>query len=258
MKKHLVLLLAMLSLIFALSGCSSTEQDALTVDGNLKNPFAYIGDLHNVCMDSITKNNISQSQLNDYVLNFTERHSDDLRMASNSISKEIPTYYEICRVADKCGIDNNRLYASTRAAALVHDSLLNQMPASWTSYINKMNEAINNPICNTAQLDSVFSKIDNIIMNDDSLSKYDSQSLLCVSSIAKASYYYNALSPTTRASRGSKFVEADFWGAIGGVVKHGLINGFRGLMFGPGGVVVGVASSAFLGGAISSGLSLLH
>ena len=119
----------MISLIFALSGCSSTEQDALTVDGNLKNPFAYIGDLHNVCMDSITKNNISQSQLNDYVLNFTERHSDDLRMASNSISKEIPTYYEICRVADKCGIDNNRLYASTRAAALVHDSLLNQMPA---------------------------------------------------------------------------------------------------------------------------------
>ena len=262
MKKHLVILVAMLSVIFALAGCSSNEQDILTektvIDRNLRNPFAYIGDLHNVCMDSITRNNITPNNLNDYVLNFTERHYDELGMASNKISKEIPTCYEICKTADKCAIDNSGLPTSTRAAVLVHDSLLNQMPVSWISYINKINEVINNSICDTTKLDSAFSEIDNRIMNDNSLSKYDSQSLLCVSSIAKASYYYNALSPTTRASRGRRFIEADFWGAIGGVVKHGLINGFRGLMFGPGGVVVGVASSAFLGGAISSGLSLLH
>ena len=261
MKKGMLFLLLLLA-SFLFIGCTSEEENisrkGTTMCNGLNNPFAYIGELHNECMDSLLGKNMESDSVDSYVLKFTKENHTKLFSCYKEINKEIPNYKEIIQLGNDCA---NAFYpenSTTRASEMLQDNMYDSIPTSWKSHILYIEKQLESNCQDSVSLDKAFGLIDSCIISDKNLNAEGIQSLLCISSIAKSTYKYNILGTSTRSSIGARFIEADFWGAVGGVVKHGIVNGFRGLMFGPEGVVCGVAGSAFLGAAIGSGLSLLH
>ena len=250
MKKMYFLLLTLF--LVCVIGCSNDTHNVLDCNAEelKENPYDYLGEIHNACMDSIKEIGIAESELSNYVIGFIERRKTIFNITN---IRDIRNYREICDNTLKIG--RNMLVSKTRGGDVV-DSILQKIPLSWKSYVVTLLEIVDNSYEDTVSLRKDFFIVDNKIMNDKNLSNTDKDCLLCSSSVAKASYIYNKFNVKTRSSnKGDNIVKSDLLGALGGVVEYGLAGTSTGLVFGPGGIALGLIGGAGLGAMISSGFS---
>jgi hypothetical protein len=113
-------------------------------------------------------------------------------------------------------------------------------------------------ITDTIEINKIFNDIDSNIYYDVNLNDTLKGALLAISSIARATNIYNSKPLSTRGATWGSTAHADLGGAIAGLGWRALFRAsYRGLMFGPGGIVVGFAKDCVVGAISSSALHVI-
>lgn len=93
MKKMYFLLLTLF--LVCVIGCSNDTHNVLDCNAEelKENPYDYLGEIHNACMDSIKEIGIAESELSNYVIGFIERRKTIFNITN---IRDIRNYREIC------------------------------------------------------------------------------------------------------------------------------------------------------------------
>ena len=225
MKKNLVLLAFALTTI-CLASCTSSDDvshlSTNSVTSTFKNPYSFIGQLHNEAMDSVKAQKVSVNNLKHFTKEFTSRRYKQIPELAESQQKEEDSEVSIDNGFD---IGKKTCQVTTRATMdALTDSLIKAFPIEGQKYIAKIYE-----ICDKEENDSV----------------------------ARATNIYNADTFRTSSTRGATLrsaCKADVFGAVEGMIGRGAFvrAAFSGLMFGPSGIVCSFARDAVRGAIISS------
>lgn len=249
-------LLAILLAFVFFGSCSSPVESSDCGSGvttsNFSNPYAFIGSIHNEAMDSVIAQRISLSSLKSFNRDFTTKKLSKIKgFDGDKISTEaLDAGYDIGlkmkQVKTRAALDN------------LTDSLICCVPEEGRPYVSKMFQICDKQMTDTININKIFNDIDNKIYYDVNLNDTLRGALLAISSIARATNIYNSIPLSTRGATWGSTAHADLGGAIAGLGWRALFKAsYRGLMFGPGGIVVGFAKDCVVGAISSSALHVI-
>lgn len=263
MKKNLVLLAFALTTI-CLASCTSSDDvshlSTNSVTSTFKNPYSFIGQLHNEAMDSVKAQKVSVNNLKHFTKEFTSRHYKQIPELAESQQKEEDSEVSIDNGFD---IGKKTCQVTTRAAMdALTDSLIKAFPIEGQKYIAKIYEICDKEEHDSVKINNIFDNFDITINNDTNIDDTLKHVLLATSSIARATNIYNADTFRTLSTRGATLrsaCKADVFGAVEGMIGRGAFvrAAFSGLMFGPSGIVCSFARDAVRGAIISSAFHVI-
>ena len=251
-----VRLLAILLAFVIFGSCSSSEQSSNYLSGlttsKFSNPYAFIGSIHNEAMDSVLAQEISLNSLKSFNRDFTNKKLNKIKgFEGEKISTDaLNAGYDI-------GLKMKQ--ANTRATLdNLTDSLICSIPEEGRTYVSEMFQICDKQMKDTIDINKIFNDIDSKIYYDVNLNDTLKGALLAISSIARATNIYNSKPLLTRGASWRSTARADLGGAIAGLGWRALFKAsYSGLMFGPGGIVVGFAKDCVVGSISSSALHVL-
>ena len=248
--------LAILLAIVIFGSFSSPEESSDYVSdlttSNFSNPYAFIGSIHNEAMDSVVAQKISLSNLKSFNRDFTNKKSskikgfDGEKISTEALNAGYDIGLKMKQVKTRATLDN------------LTDSLICCIPEEGRPYVSKMFQICDKQITDTIEINKIFNDIDSNIYYDVNLNDTLKGALLAISSIARATNIYNSKPLSTRGATWGSTAHADLGGAIAGLGWRALFRAsYRGLMFGPGGIVVGFAKDCVVGAISSSALHVI-
>lgn len=262
-KKNLVLLAFALTTI-CITSCTSSDDVAhlatKPVASTFKNPYSFIGVLHNEALDSVKAQKVSIDNLKHFTKEFTDRHHKQIPELAKSQQEDQHPEVSIDNGFD---IGKKTCQVTTRAAMdALTDSLIKAFPIEGQKYIAKIYEICDKEEHDSVKINNIFDNFDITINNDTNIDDTLKHVLLATSSIARATNIYNADTFRTRSTRGatlSSACKADVGGAIGGLLARGAFAkaAFSGLMFGPSGIICSFARDAVRGAIAGSALHVI-
>lgn len=262
-KKNLVLLAFALTTI-CITSCTSSDDVAhlatKPVASTFKNPYSFIGVLHNEAMDSVKAQKVTIDNLKHFTKEFTDRHNKQIPELAKSQQEDQHSEVSIDNGFD---IGKKTCQVTTRAAMdALTDSLIKAFPIEGQKYIAKIYEICDKEEHDSVKINNIFDNFDITINNDTNIDDTLKHVLLATSSIARATNIYNADTFRTLSTRGATWrssCRADVGGAIGGILGRGAFvrAAFSGLMFGPSGIVCSFARDAVRGAIASSALHVI-
>lgn len=262
-KKNLVLLAFALTTI-CITSCTSSDDVAhlatKPVASTFKNPYSFIGVLHNEALDSVKAQKVTIDNLKHFTKEFTDRHNKQIPELAKSQQEDQHSEVSIDNGFD---IGKKTCQVTTRAAMdALTDSLIKAFPIEGQKYIAKIYEICDKEEHDSVKINNIFDNFDITINNDTNIDDTLKHVLLATSSIARATNIYNADTFRTLSTRGatwSSACRADVGGAIGGILGRGAFvrAAFSGLMFGPSGIVCSFARDAVRGAIASSALHVI-
>lgn len=263
MKKNISLLAFALTTI-CLASCTSSDDvshlSTNSVTSTFKNPYSFIGQLHNEAMDSVKVQKVSINNLKHFTKEFTNRHYKQIPELAESQQEEQDSEVSIDNGFD---IGKKTCQVRTRAAMdNLTDSLVKAFPLEGQKYIAKIYEICDKEEYDTVKINNIFDNFDVTIHNDTNIDDTLKHVLLATSSIARATNIYNANTFRTCSTRGvtlSSTCKADIGGAITGMIGRAAFvrAAFSGLMFGPSGIVCSFARDAVRGAIVGSAFHLV-
>lgn len=262
-KKNLVLLAFALTTI-CITSCTSSDDVAhlatKPVASTFKNPYSFIGVLHNEALDSVKAQKVTIDNLKHFTKEFTDRHNKQIPELAKSQQEDQHSEVSIDNGFD---IGKKTCQVTTRAAMdALTDSLIKAFPIEGQKYIAKIYEICDKEEHDSVKINNIFDNFDITINNDTNIDDTLKHVLLATSSIARATNIYNADTFRTLSTRGATWrssCRADVGGAIGGILGRGAFvrAAFSGLMFGPSGIVCSFARDAVRGAIASSALYVI-
>jgi hypothetical protein len=262
-KKNLVLLAFALTTI-CITSCTSSDDVAhlatKPVASTFKNPYSFIGVLHNEALDSVKAQKVTIDNLKHFTKEFTDRHNKQIPELAKSQQEDQHSEVSIDNGFD---IGKKTCQVTTRAAMdALTDSLIKAFPIEGQKYIAKIYEICDKEEHDSVKINNIFDNFDITINNDTNIDDTLKHVLLATSSIARATNIYNADTFRTLSTRGATWrssCRADVGGAIGGILGRGAFvrAAFSGLMFGPSGIVCSFARDAVRGAIASSALHVI-
>lgn len=262
-KKNLVLLAFALTAI-CITSCTSSDDVAhlatKPVASTFKNPYSFIGVLHNEALDSVKAQKVTIDNLKHFTKEFTDRHNKQIPELAKSQQEDQHSEVSIDNGFD---IGKKTCQVTTRAAMdALTDSLIKAFPIEGQKYIAKIYEICDKEEHDSVKINNIFDNFDITINNDTNIDDTLKHVLLATSSIARATNIYNADKFRTLSTRGATWrssCRADVGGAIGGILGRGAFvrAAFSGLMFGPSGIVCSFARDAVRGAIASSALHVI-
>lgn len=262
-KKNLVLLAFALTTI-CITSCTSSDDVAhlatKPVASTFKNPYSFIGVLHNEALDSVKAQKVTIDNLKHFTKEFTDRHNKQIPELAKSQQEDQHSEVSIDNGFD---IGKKTCQVTTRAAMdALTDSLIKAFPIEGQKYIAKIYEICDKEENDSVKINNIFDNLDITINNDTNIDDTLKHVLLATSSIARATNIYNADTFRTLSTRGATWrsaCRADVGGAIGGILGRGAFvrAAFSGLMFGPSGIVCSFARDAVRGAIASSALHVI-
>lgn len=253
MKKIKFTLSFIFAILFTLSSCNNEITENLKSETDVENissvnPYDFIGELHNIAMDSIRKNNLLEEEVKDFTLDYVRKHFEE-EPSTRSIENSDEAMENIIRTS-------LAYKYRTRNFISIEDSIISSAPKEIQGYIKIMYDILSEVHSDSISLNKEFNKLDLLIINDSSLSEEDRAAALSVSTIGKHSYLYNFKTIKTRGITSTSVAKADLSGAVSGIISWKCWGkaAATGLMFGPGGIVLTVAREAILGGVLGSGI----
>ena len=247
MKKNLVLLAFALTTI-CLASCTSSDDvshlSTNSVTSTFKNPYSFIGQLHNEAMDSVKAQKVTIDNLKHFTKEFTDRHNKQIPELAKSQQEDQHSEVSIDNGFD---IGKKTCQVTTRAAMdALTDSLIKAFPIEGQKYIAKIYEICDKEEHDSVKINNIFDNFDITINNDTNIDDTLKHVLLATSSIARATNIYNADTFRTLST-------------IGGILGRGAFvrAAFSGLMFGPSGIVCSFARDAVRGAIASSALHVI-
>lgn len=262
-KKNLVLLAFALTTI-CITSCTSSDDVAHLATkpfaSTFKNPYSFIGVLHNEALDSVKAQKVTIDNLKHFTKEFTDRHNKQIPELAKSQQEDQHSEVSIDNGFD---IGKKTCQVTTRAAMdALTDSLIKAFPIEGQKYIAKIYEICDKEEHDSVKINNIFDNFDITINNDTNIDDTLKHVLLATSSIARATNIYNADTFRTLSTRGATWrssCRADVGGAIGGILGRGAFvrAAFSGLMFGPSGIVCSFARDAVRGAIASSALHVI-
>ena len=241
--------------LLLMTACSNDDSFVIDSDINSEfvNPMAYIGDIHNQGLDSISVNYISLDSICAYSFTFVEDRFPEIP-TPNSQMKEVSI--NALSIAKRIGIECCESYTTRGVSeSVTADSVFQEIPPQCKHYVEGIMDIINSNETDSTKIADKFDKINIAINNASDLSDEDKNGLWSCSAIAFSSYMYNLTSISTRAVTAEGVVKADFASAVGGFLCWKFWGKTAtGLMFGPQGAVIAatkeIVRSAIVGSAI--------
>lgn len=199
-----------------------------------------IGRMHNECMDSIIGNRVPMSQLGNYLYGY----SNNRYFVEDSVGAQVAFLNEFDELLTGEEIELEDI----------------DYPQTWNTHIQNIFSTIENGSTNKAAMNAQFNTIQQGILNDSNLDDIGKVALVGITKVANATYNYNVVDKNVvlKNHAAKSIAKADATGALTGIASGAASGRYAGaLVFGPGGVVLSVASDAFLGAACSSGAVVL-
>lgn len=286
--KRIITLMSILSICVCVVCCSETDSFTKLEESSsesemtlFNNPYDYIGQIHNMAMDSIILNRVPQSSVKEFLYVLMDRHKDMLFQNDEFWGRE----YFLCLAEqiDQSGYNHSSGELTRGQINTQIDSLSLFFPISNRVYLHRLVNLVDSHFNDTTIVNLYFSQFDFDVYYSTNMSRTEKELLLSISSIAKVSYKYNLEDYCDKIIRLGieagieeasdwdlepedidyfsinrwDILEADVSGAIGGGIEFVLSGGLgASTVFGPGGVVIGAATSVAGGAFIGSGMAI--
>lgn len=272
---------------FSCNDATSVKEDNIEGLGSqselsqFENPYKCIGILHNMAMDSILVNGVKMADLQDFSFCFMNRHAD---LVFNDPSIRDRSVFDQTCESVKQSVFSCDPRTRTQDIITLDDSI-DVLSFDAKLQLGKIVDLVNRHLEDSLEIVHCFQILDYNIYNHSDISDDEKCILLSISSIANASYLYNVQDyeskfEENRAALLSAGVDYDMliegfetgyrinrWsvlnsdveGAVTGAIDFVLSGGLAGsTIMGPGGVVVGGATSIASGAVISSGIAIIN